>query len=92
MAALIAMAVWVIVFIPFRYVSLGSVVGAVALPFAHWFTSSRVRPRGENPWVITGLLAIAGVLVIYRHKANLQRLFAGTEKKFGQKKTEGAPA
>jgi len=92
MAALAGMAVWVLVFLPFRYVSLGSVVGAVALPFAHWFTAPRVRPRGENPWVLTVFLAIAGLLVIYRHKANLMRLASGTEKKFGKKKPDEAPA
>ena len=91
MAALGAMGVWVIVFLPFRYVSLGSVVAAVALPFAHWFTAPYLRSRWENRWVITVFLAVAGVLVIYRHKANLQRLLAGTEKKMGKKKTEDAP-
>ena len=92
MAALGSMAVWVAVFIPFRYVSLGSVIGAIALPLAHYLTAPRVRPAGENPWVITVFLGIAGVLVIYRHKANLRRLLAGTEKKFGRKKQEEAPA
>ena len=92
MAALAAMAVWVVVFIPFRYVSLGSVVAAVGLPFAHYVTASRVRPRGENPWVLTVFFAVAGALVIYRHKANLRRLLNGTEKKMGRKKEEEAPA
>lgn len=88
MAALAAMAVWVVVFIPFRYVSLGSVAAAVALPFANWFTAPRVRSRWENPWVITVFFAIAGVLVIYRHKANLRRLLDGTERKLGRKEKE----
>jgi len=34
MAALIAIGVWILVFIPFRYVSLGSVVAALSLPVA----------------------------------------------------------
>jgi len=91
-AALVAMAVWVIVFIPSRYVSLGSVVAAVALPLAHWFTAAYARSRWENRWVITVFMAVAGVLVIYRHKANLQRLLAGTEKRLGRKKEEEKPA
>jgi glycerol-3-phosphate acyltransferase PlsY len=92
MCALVAMAVWVVVFLPFRYVSLGSVVAAIALPFAHWFTAPYIRSRWENRWVITVFLAIAGVLVIYRHKGNLQRLLAGTEKRVGRKRGEEAPA
>jgi glycerol-3-phosphate acyltransferase PlsY len=84
MAALIAMGVWVVVFIPLRYVSLGSIVAALSLPLAHYLTAPRVRPRGENPWVITVFLGIAAVLVIYRHRANIERLWAGTEKRLGR--------
>jgi glycerol-3-phosphate acyltransferase PlsY len=91
-AALVAMGVWLVIFLPSRYVSLGSVIAALALPFAHWFTAAYARSRWENRWVITVFMAIAGVLVVYRHKANLQRLLAGTEKKAGRKKKEEAPA
>lgn len=86
MAALIAMAVWVAVFIPFRYVSLGSVVASVSLPFANHFTSRYFEARWKLPAAITAFLAVAAALVIYRHKANLRRLLAGTEKKFGAPK------
>ena len=85
MAALVGMAVWVLVFLPFRYVSLGSVVAAVALPVAHHFTAPWLPRRGEPPWIVTAFLAVAGALVILRHKSNLARLLAGTEKKFGKK-------
>lgn len=85
MAALIAMAVWVIVFLPWRYVSLGSVVAALSLPFAHHFTATRVRMAWESPWPITIFFGVAGLLVIWRHKENLKRLRSGTEKKFGKK-------
>ena len=86
-AALVACAVWVIVFLPFRYVSLGSVVAAVSLPVAQHFTWRVVegRWRGEAPWVMTVFLGVAGLLVIVRHKANLKRLIEGTEKRFGTK-------
>lgn len=83
-AALIAMAVWVVVFIPFRYVSLGSVIAALSLPVAHHFTS-QVVPRWKLPWIITVFLGVAAILVIYRHKGNLKRLIEGTEKRFGTK-------
>lgn len=86
MAALIAMGVWVIVFIPFRYVSLGSVIAALSLPVAHHFTA-RYMPRWQMPWIITIFLAVAGILVIWRHKENLKRLVGGTEKRFGTKQT-----
>jgi glycerol-3-phosphate acyltransferase PlsY len=85
LAALIAMGVWVLVFIPFRYVSLGSVIAALSLPVAHHFTAPYVMARWKMPWIITVFLGVAAILVIWRHKANLKRLLDGTEKKFGRK-------
>jgi glycerol-3-phosphate acyltransferase PlsY len=82
-AALIAMAVWVLAFLPWRYVSLGSVVAAVALPVANHFTADLVRPRYAAPWIITAFLGVAGLLVIWRHRENLRRLVRGEERKFG---------
>jgi len=86
-AALIACAVWVLVFLPFRYVSLGSVIAALSLPVAQYFTWDLVKSRwgSETVWVGTLFLGVAGILVIVRHRANLKRLFAGTEKRFGTK-------
>jgi glycerol-3-phosphate acyltransferase PlsY len=87
-AALIACAVWVVVFLPFRYVSLGSVIAAVLLPVAHYFTWELLKWRwgGETVWVGTIFFGIAGLLVIVRHKANIRRLVEGTEKRFGAKR------
>ena len=87
-AALVAMAVWLVVFIPSRYVSLGSIVAALALPVANHYTSRYVMSRWEHPWILTVFFAVVAVLVIWRHKANLKRLLSGTEKKFGRKEAE----
>jgi glycerol-3-phosphate acyltransferase PlsY len=86
-AALIACAVWVLVFLPFRYVSLGSVIAALSLPVAQYFTWNLVKYRwgAETVWVGTVFLGVAGILVIVRHRANLKRLIEGTEKRFGTK-------
>ena len=85
MAALIGMGVWVLVFLPSRYVSLGSVVAALTIPVANHLTMPYLPKRWEEPWIVTGFLAVAALLVILRHKANLARLVAGTERKFGRK-------
>ena len=86
-AALVACAVWVVIFLPFRYVSLGSVIAALSLPVAQYFTWDLVKSRwgSETVWVGTVFFGIAGILVILRHKANLKRLVEGTEKRFGTK-------
>jgi glycerol-3-phosphate acyltransferase PlsY len=85
MAALAGMGVWVVVFVPFRYVSLGSIVAALSLPFANHLTRKYWFERWKAPWIVTVFLAVAAVLVIWRHQANIRRLLAGTEKKFGRK-------
>jgi glycerol-3-phosphate acyltransferase PlsY len=64
-----------------RYVSVGSIAAALSLaPLALYFYP------GE--WILFGLACLAGVLAIYRHKSNIQRLLAGTESRieFGKKK------
>jgi glycerol-3-phosphate acyltransferase PlsY len=43
------------------------------------------RWSGETPWVMTVFLAVAALMVIFRHRANLQRLLNGTEQKVGKK-------
>lgn len=55
-----------------RFVSLGSIVAAALFPFAVWII---LRPP---PIVILSSI-LAGALIIWRHKANIQRLMAGTE-------------
>ena len=72
---LCGLAVWGVVFGLSRYVSLASVCGAVALPVATWWQ------KPEFFWLTVFLSAI----VIYKHKANLQRLLAGTENRVGKK-------
>ncbi len=70
-----------------RYVSLGSVAAAAAMPLFIYFLWA---PHHAPPISIdVGTLAIA-LLVIYKHDGNLQRLVEGTEPRFslGKKKEE----
>ena len=60
-----------------RYISLGSVLGAVAFAL----TLALATPGGaRSPMIVFGTLAAA--LVIWRHRENLQRIARGTERKF----------
>jgi glycerol-3-phosphate acyltransferase PlsY len=81
-ALIVIFVVWVVVFALTRYVSLGSLAAAAALPFASWATHESLTKV-----IVTGAMA---VLAIYKHKANIQRLVRGTEPRFGQKKEEEA--
>lgn len=60
-----------------RYVSLGSVIGALVLP---WLMVVFHQPK---PYLYFACLAVA--FVIYRHLGNIQRLLKGTESKIGNK-------
>lgn len=74
--------IWIVVFAVTRYVSLGSLAAAAALPFASWVTHESLTKV-----IVTGAMA---ALAIYKHKGNIQRLLNGTEPRFGQKKEEEA--
>jgi glycerol-3-phosphate acyltransferase PlsY len=58
-----------------RFISAGSIVGAVALPVAA-VAGDVARP------VIAGAV-VSAVIVIHRHRDNLSRLVAGTERRIG---------
>jgi glycerol-3-phosphate acyltransferase PlsY len=73
----IALGVWIIVFALSRYVSIASIAAAVALPVAVWLTPNSLTLR-----IVTTAL---GMLAIAKHKGNLERLFKGRERRFGQK-------
>lgn len=63
--------VWAVVFALSRYVSLGSVAAAAAMPV------SQIILRADGLEVLAG--AVLATLIMVRHRANLQRLLAGTE-------------
>ena len=58
-----------------RYISLGSIVAAGTFPFGVWLILHPPAPV----WIAA---LIAGGFIVYRHKANLQRIRAGTENLF----------
>jgi glycerol-3-phosphate acyltransferase PlsY len=62
-----------------RFVSLGSILGALAFPLI-------VLGGGGSAAVAAVALAIAG-LIIVRHRKNIGRLLQGTERKLGERST-----
>jgi acyl phosphate:glycerol-3-phosphate acyltransferase len=78
---LIAAVVFILALLATRYVSVGSMAAAVALTAAVWM----LTPHNVLLGIVTTVL---GVLAIYKHKGNLQRLAAGTESRLQFKKKE----
>jgi glycerol-3-phosphate acyltransferase PlsY len=84
--AAIALAVWVIFVLIWRYVSLASLAGAVAFPMA-LVIAVAVEPqwRFSELWPLLIVAIGIPVLVFVRHRENIKRLIAGTESKVFQK-------
>jgi acyl phosphate:glycerol-3-phosphate acyltransferase len=74
---LIALAVWLATFYGSRYVSLASILAAVAMPVAAYFL--------KEPRLVIILAAVIGTFVIILHRANIKRLLSGTENRFVKK-------
>lgn len=78
LALLIALIVFLLAVAVTKYVSMGSISAAIALPAAIWI----MKPGDPCLGIATTAL---GVLAIYKHKGNIQRLRAGTENRLGRK-------
>ena len=70
----IAVVIFIAVVAAFRYISLGSITAAAALPFI--ITLLDRRPP------IIAMTAVIALLVIWKHRENIARLREGTESKF----------
>jgi glycerol-3-phosphate acyltransferase PlsY len=86
LAVLAAVAFFVAVVLAWRYVSLGSISAAAAMPLLVYFLWA---PGHAPPLVVTFGTLIAAALIIIKHDANLQRLMDGTEPKFSFRKLKG---
>lgn len=75
--AMATLASFAIILFFFRYVSLASIVAALFAPFY------QLLIWGGGPAAVA--IGTMSVLLVWRHAANIQKLLAGTESKFGQK-------
>ncbi len=86
--ALVSFAVWTILTVATKYVSVGSIGGCVTLAFISTlgFFFPEHYPHDQ---ISLGVLIVAwlvAVFVIYKHRANVKRLMNGTENGFGSKR------
>ena len=71
-SAVFILAVWVT-----RYISVGSMAGAIALAVS--------AAASQTPGVIAVGAAVAALIIVHRHRENLARLMSGTERRVGQR-------
>ena len=75
-------AVWVLVVVFWRYSSLGSIVATCALPLMLYFLYAPGHaPRDYVTWPTLGI----ALLILFKHRANLERLMAGRETRLGSR-------
>jgi glycerol-3-phosphate acyltransferase PlsY len=85
-AALGSLIVFVAVFALSRIVSLASILGTVAFPIFAWFAADKLNEPWARTPIVLGVALIVVALILVKHTQNIQRLFAGTEYRFGAKK------
>ena len=71
LAFLVYALIWLVLVLTTRYVSLGSIIGSMSLPFVIYFSGF----SGAN--IFFGVLL--SLFVLYTHRANIQRLLKGEE-------------
>jgi glycerol-3-phosphate acyltransferase PlsY len=81
----ICMLIWLMLVRTTGYVSLGSMLGAVALPIG-----IQVLHPDRRELVLPS--AVLAVLIIFLHRSNIKRLLNGTENRFGGRAAPGAAA
>jgi acyl phosphate:glycerol-3-phosphate acyltransferase len=82
-AALGSLAVFILVMVLFRYVSLASILSTAVFPLFAWLTAWWARN-----YLIMGIVGIVSGLILVKHQQNILRLMAGTEYRFGGKKPQ----
>ena len=80
LAVISAIVVWLVIFKLTRYVSAASVCAAVILPLSAVLWRS-VAETGVPAYTL-GLLVVIAVIIILRHRGNIQRLLSGREHRF----------
>jgi glycerol-3-phosphate acyltransferase PlsY len=84
LVAAVGLALWIVVFVAFRYASVASIAAAVSLPI--------VAAAIGEPWPVIAFGSAAAVAVLVLHRANLKRLRAGTENRFQLRRKNRAPS
>jgi len=75
-------AIFILLAVAFRYVSLGSIAVAAAFPLLAWALGEYHEPTELL------IIAIVSTLVIWKHRQNINRLTHGTESRIGSKHGE----
>ena len=79
-----ALIIWTCVVLLTRYVSLGSIIAAAALPLLTLFFYGAMQPSPHLGALVI-LASVAFALILLAHRGNVARLLRGEEKKIGSR-------
>ena len=82
----ILLLIFIIVFIIWRYISLGSISAAIAFPITYYIYA--VYYAKDIDPILFIFAVVVAIFIVITHRANIKRLVKGEEKKFKFKKTE----
>jgi glycerol-3-phosphate acyltransferase PlsY len=82
-AILVSLIIFIVAVALSRYVSLGSMLAAIAFPIASYFLYTA-------DWPSLLPICIASLLIVMKHRQNISRLLTGNENRLGGKKPQSA--
>ncbi|MBN8547472.1 MAG: glycerol-3-phosphate 1-O-acyltransferase PlsY [Ignavibacteria bacterium] len=85
---LVALGIFIIFVGIFKYVSLGSIMAAIAVPTTLFVRQNIFHAEVQGYGTLLPFVAGVSILLIYTHRSNIKRLLTGSENKisFGKKK------
>lgn len=83
-AVLVALTVWVVLFLTTRYVSVASIAAAAVLPVTAVIFYLFKLPGATDSLPVVILFVLLGALAILKHISNIKRLLNGTENRFSK--------
>ena len=77
--AVLELAIFIVLVVATRYVSVGSIAAALACPFFSLYFF-------WGDWLAFALCSLAGLTVVWAHRENIKRVLSGTANRVGSKK------
>ena len=78
----VAVLLWIVFFYATRYVAVASIAAGLSLPITVLVQRSLT---GSPALPLLGFAAVIGLLAVWRHRSNIQRLRQGTENRFASR-------
>ncbi len=79
----VTLAIWAVTVLVTRYVAVGSMVALLLVPVVLYF----FQAPSVN-WEISGLFGVLGLMAVWQHRRNIQRILQGQESKVFQKRAK----